>query len=124
MFFFDMPTEREREAIWNLYLPMYEFGKSDYKLNELIMVSDMWTGAEIKTCCRLSAITGESLLATAESIVPVAKMADSSLTTLRRWAAGKCRSASHPGLFNYTEPSSHKVSGVKKKKGVRRKLAT
>ena len=58
-----------------------------------------WTGAEIKACCRLSALLDVSLLEAAQNVVPVAVTASESVERLRSWASGRCLSASQPGIY-------------------------
>jgi SpoVK/Ycf46/Vps4 family AAA+-type ATPase len=98
MFFFDLPAEKEREAIWNIYLKMFEVKKHP-KMADLLKLSTDWTGAEIRSCCRLSAMLEEPLEKTAETVVPIIKIASERLTALRNWADGQCLSANEPGLF-------------------------
>ena len=58
-----------------------------------------WTGAEIRTCCRLAALLDVPLVEAAQNIVPVAVTAGESVERLRAWAAGRCLSADRPGLY-------------------------
>jgi len=122
MFFFDMPQDNEREAIWNLYLPEYYHEEGSYNIKELVLASADWTGAEIESCCRLSAILEEPLLTTAESIVPVARTADSTLDNLRQWASGKCRSVRSPGLYKPASKGPAGANSMKKRSVKRRKV--
>ena len=57
------------------------------------------TGAEIRACCRLSALLDVPLLQAAQNVVPVAVTAAESVDRLRNWASGRCLSASVPGLY-------------------------
>lgn len=98
MFFFDLPREKEREAIWSIYNKLFEIKKPPTTA-KLIEMSDQWTGAEIRTCCRLSALLEEPIEKVAETIVPIIKTAADRLDTLRTWADGRCMSSSIPGLF-------------------------
>ena len=70
----------------------------------------MWTGAEIKSCCRLAALLDVPLVQAALNVVPVAKTASESLEKLRTWASGRCLSASTPGIYSRAEPASAKPS--------------
>ena len=58
-----------------------------------------WTGAEIKSCCRLATLLDVSLEEAAQHVVPVAVTAAEQVERLRAWASGRCLSASAPGLF-------------------------
>lgn len=111
IFFFDLPTESEREAIWRVYLDM--FGYEDTAISaDMLGMSDGWTGAEIKTCCRLSAILKLPFVEAAKFVVPISKTSGTKQDDLRNWANGKCLSASYPGLFSAKEPASAKKRRV------------
>jgi hypothetical protein len=57
IFFLDLPGQEERAAIWNIYLDLFHIERPAQKPDD----TD-WTGAEIKACCRLSALLDVSLL--------------------------------------------------------------
>ena len=102
IFFVDVPTEEERMTIWQIYLHMYGHAPSrEAKVkHSLLTMSNGWTGAEIKACCRLAAIREVPLEEAASQIVPVTRTADSKLKELREWASGRCLNASAPGLYD------------------------
>ena len=58
-----------------------------------------WTGAEIKSCCRLAALLDVSLVEAAQNVVPVARTAHESVEKLRTWASGRCLAADQPGMY-------------------------
>lgn len=66
VFFVDLPTVDQRKAIWELYFEQFAIGA-----NEAIPADDGWTGAEIKSCVRLSRLLDISLLEAAKNVVPV-----------------------------------------------------
>lgn len=98
MFFFDLPSESEREAIWKIYIKMFEIQKPP-PMAKLLELSAQWTGAEIRTCCRLSAVLEQSIEDTSSTIVPIITTAPKRLAELRNWASGRCISSSEAGLF-------------------------
>ena len=106
VFFLDLPGAAERQTIWQLYRRQY-----DIPANQPIPVDTDWTGAEIKSCCRLSALLDLPLLEAATNVVPVAHTAAESLAKLREWASGRCLSADRPGLYVHqtTEGPRRKV---------------
>jgi hypothetical protein len=108
IFFLDLPTREEKDAIWTIYLDQFEI---DHKQR---MPDDAnWTGAEIKACCRLSALLDVPLNQSAQNVVPVAVTAAESVDRLRNWASGRCLSAQQPGIYQIAEPktgSRRKVS--------------
>jgi hypothetical protein len=67
-----------------------------------------WTGAEIRSCCRLAALLDVSLTEAAKHVVPVAVTAAESVEKLRSWASGRCLSASQAGIYarNSEQPAT------------------
>jgi len=110
IFFFDLPTVEERKVIWNIYLQLYGLKTDDQPHRDLLIMSDNWTGAEIRTCCRLARILDISLEEASQSVVPIYQTAESRLMSLRSWASGRCLSASKPGLFYDDEASPEDVA--------------
>ncbi|MBI3864899.1 MAG: AAA family ATPase [Planctomycetia bacterium] len=94
IFFLDLPADRERTAIWNLYLD--KFGMD---AKQPLPVDTDWTGAEIRSCCRLAKMLELSLVDAAKNVVPVARTAQESVERLRQWASGRCLSANVPGIY-------------------------
>jgi hypothetical protein len=58
-----------------------------------------WTGAEIRSCCRLAALLDLPLMAAAQNVVPVSVTAAESVNRLRDWASGRCLDADHTGIY-------------------------
>jgi hypothetical protein len=94
VFFLDLPAAAEREAIWKLYRGLFDIPSSQATPED----TD-WTGAEIKSCCRLAALLGVPLTNAAEHVVPVAVTAAEQVERLRSWASGRCLNASAPGIY-------------------------
>ena len=94
-FFLDLPGRAEKEALWRMY-------RRRYGLEELTRPprDGDWTPAEVKSCCRLSALLGVPLAEAAQHIVPVAATAGEAVERLRCWAAGRCLSADRPGIYS------------------------
>jgi SpoVK/Ycf46/Vps4 family AAA+-type ATPase len=64
LFFLDLPGEDQKAAIWSRYF--VEFGLSA----EQVRPDDAgWTGAEIKSCCRLAALLDVPLVEAASITV-------------------------------------------------------
>lgn len=101
VFFLDLPAAAERQAIWQLYRRQYDIAAS-----QPIPVDTDWTGAEIKSCCRLSALLDIPLTEAAQNVVPVARTAAESVSRLRQWASGRCLSADRPGVHVWQESTS------------------
>ena len=67
---------------------------------------DSWTGAEIKACCRLSALLDVPLKQAAQNVVPVANTAKESIENLRAWASGRCIDAQRGGIYKHSKTKS------------------
>ena len=108
LFFVDLPGPTERRLIWDMYRRQY-----DIAANQPIPNDNDFTGAEIKSCCRLSALLDISLTEAASNVVPVAQTAAEAVTKLRQWASGRCLSADRPGIYHQelvSEANRRKIS--------------
>lgn len=94
VFFVDLPDAKQRQAIWRIYLDMFGLDASQKMPSD-----EQWTGAEIKACCRLSALLDVPLIAAAQNIVPVARTSAESVDRLRQWASGRCLHADRAGIY-------------------------
>ncbi len=95
IWFFDLPTEEEREAIWNYYLNYFSIADKGYERPKDIG----WTGAEIRTCCELSSILNISLKEAATYIVPVSVSMKKQLDELYNEANGRYNATNRSGPF-------------------------
>ena len=93
VFFLDLPGTAEKQKIWELYQRHYELPE------QRLPATPGWTGAEIRSCCRLAALLDVPLSKAAEHVVPVAATAAESVQKLRSWAAGRCLDAAGGGLY-------------------------
>jgi SpoVK/Ycf46/Vps4 family AAA+-type ATPase len=94
IYFLDLPAAREKDVIWRMYLARYGLDPEQRR-----PVDREWTGAEVKSCCRLAALLDVSLIEAAQNIVPVAATAGEAVERLRNWASGRCLSADRPGIY-------------------------
>ena len=113
VFFLDLPTRREKDAIWSLC--QRKFGT----LSQAVPEDGYWTGAEIHACCRLAALLGVPLTEAAQQIVPVAVTARESVDKLRAWATGRCLSASTPGLYGLAADPTDPVAPAKRSRAIK-----
>jgi SpoVK/Ycf46/Vps4 family AAA+-type ATPase len=97
IFFLDLPSREQKDAIWRLYLSLFELDADQAKPND-----ELWTGAEVKACCRLAALLDVPLKAAAQNVVPVARTAAESVERLRTWASGRCLDADRAGIYTRT----------------------
>ena len=58
-----------------------------------------WTGAEIKSCCRLASLLDVPLIQAAQNVVPVAVTAGDKIEGLRQWAP--CHKESSPEYWGH-----------------------
>jgi len=101
VFFVDLPTAEQRLSIWSLYRRQYDIGAT-----QPIPPDEGWTGAEIKSCCRLSALLEISLTEAARNVVPVSITSAEAIEQLRDWASGRCLSADLAGVYRKPTPAS------------------
>ena len=94
IFFLDLPSRDEKAAIWDIYRSMFEID-----CDQRVPSDTDWTGAEVKACCRLSALLDVPLIQAAQNVVPVAMTASESVERLRTWAGGRCLSANQSGIY-------------------------
>jgi len=109
LFFLDLPSRGEKDAIWTLYRNQFEIEQDQKRPTD-----DQWTGAKIRACCRLAALLEVSLVEASRYIVPVAVTAAESIEKLRTWASGRCLSANQAGLYQYSQPKSGSRRNVKR----------
>jgi hypothetical protein len=94
VFFLDLPTAAEKDAIWAMYRSRFGTPAGQARPDD----TD-WTGAEVKSCCRLAALLDVPLTQAAQHVVPVAVTAAEQVDKLRAWASGRCLAASAPGVY-------------------------
>jgi hypothetical protein len=94
VYFLDLPTAPEKDLIWVQYRRLYGTPEAQARPDDT-----SWTGAEIKSCCRLAALLDVTLTQAAHHVVPVAVTAAEQVERLRSWASGRCLSASAPGVY-------------------------
>lgn len=104
VFFLDTPNVAERDQIWTMY--RREF---DIPANQSRPDDTQWTGAEIRSCCRLATLLDISLHQAAQHVVPVAATAAEAMDKLKTWASGRCLDAANPGIYSREGPQANKA---------------
>jgi SpoVK/Ycf46/Vps4 family AAA+-type ATPase len=94
VFFVDLPGRQQKDAIWQMYREKFAID-TDAKLPS----DDQWTGAEIRSCCRLAALLDVPLSQASQNVVPVAVTSGESVERLRKWASGRCLDAELGGVY-------------------------
>ena len=95
VFFLDVPNVAEKDTIWKMYRALFAIPEKYARPDDT-----SWTGAEVRSCCRLATLLDVTLHQAAEHVVPVAVTAAESMEQLRTWATGRCLSASDPGIYS------------------------
>ena len=105
IFFLDFPGREQKQAIWNLYLDLFEIDRE-----QKLPPDDNWSGAEVRACCRLAALLDVPLVQAAQNVVPVAVTAAESVDRLRAWASGRCLDADRGGIYqgNGAKPTTRR----------------
>lgn len=98
--FVDLPNEEEKSAILEYYKKHYQVEGDPGKM-------EGWSGAEIKSVCRLASIMKTSIDRSEKFIIPISKTMDKEIAHLRSWAKGR------------TIPASEvKVNGAKERRSL------
>jgi SpoVK/Ycf46/Vps4 family AAA+-type ATPase len=114
VFFVDLPGREQKDGIWSIYARHYGLDLRQPRPDD-----SQWTGAEIKSCCRLAALLDVPLVQSAQNVVPVAVTAGDKIESLRQWASGRCLSADRAGVYSRAEGvSGGRVRRVVREPGV------
>ncbi len=65
VFFVDLPGRDQKDGIWSIYQRHYGLDAKQARPDDT-----NWTGAEIKSCCRLASLLDVPLLQAAQNVVP------------------------------------------------------
>lgn len=94
IYFLDLPGAAQKGSIWSICLSLFDLDPEQPKPN-----TQDWTGAEIRSCCRLAALLDVPLTEAARNVVPVAVTAAETVGRLREWANSRCLDADRPGIY-------------------------
>lgn len=103
IFFVDLPTPQEREAILEIHLRKRGRKSEKFELDELVKVTDGFTGAEIEEAINDAMFaafdeerefTTQDIKVAVEATSPLSKFMGEKVATLRAWAKNRTRSAS------------------------------
>lgn len=100
-FFYDVPDEAGRAAIWPVYVAKNGLTASQAEVPAGFDAG--WTGAEIKRACERAALFGESVVDASRYIIPSSVSGKAAIADLRRQAQGRFLSASYAGLYEMPE---------------------
>lgn len=97
IYFMDFPSKESQQRIWDLYRDKYNIPASEEQPKDTL-----WTGAEIRSCCRLARLRDISLVEAGRSILPVHRVGRKGIDQMRKWAENRCISADYNGMFKAT----------------------
>jgi hypothetical protein len=97
VFFLDLPGRDQKDAIRAIDTRHHGLDAKQARPDD-----SNWTGAEIKSCCRLASLLDVPLVQATQNVVPVAVTAGDKIEGLRQWASGRCLSADRGGVFTGT----------------------
>ena len=86
-FFVDLPQAEEQESILKYYQKVFEVKGRPSNM-------EGWSGAEIKSVCRIAAMMGRPVNEVERFVIPVSKTMGKQIDQLRKWAEGKTIPAS------------------------------
>ncbi|WP_353208432.1 AAA family ATPase [Sphingorhabdus sp.] len=109
IFFVDLPGDEQRAAIWDIYLDQFGVDKTQERPDD-----SNWTGAEIKSCCRLASLLDVPLIEAAQNVVPVSVTSAEQIESLRNWAAGRCLAADNKGIYTRVGKAVTQKAGRRK----------
>ena len=113
VFFVDLPGREQKDAIWGIYQQHYGLDAKQARPDDT-----QWTGAEIKSCCRLAALLDVPLVQSAQNVVPVAVTAGDKIEGLRQWASGRCLSADRAGVYSRAEQVEGRARRIVREPGL------
>ena len=106
--FLDLPSRKQKDQIWRQYIELFELDPE-----QKIPKDEQFTGAEIRSCCRLAALLDVPLVQSVVNIVPVAVTANESVNALRTWASGRCLDSDVGGIYQFKPTKSRARRRVK-----------
>lgn len=106
VFFIDLPRPEDQQEIWDIYRA--EFQIEEEPPSDLVG----FTGAEIKTCCRLAALMDCSLLEASRYVVPITQSAAELIKTSREWATNRCLCA-YTGQIYSARQATLPLAGIR-----------
>jgi hypothetical protein len=108
IWFFDLPSAQERDAIWKIWLKKYP------EVKDVRPADEGWTGAEIRTAVQTADDLGCTPKEAAQWIVPVCKMSAEVIEGLRKQASNRYLSANYAGPYQYSVGPTQAVSTGRK----------
>ena len=98
IFFVDLPTDGEREAIWNIHLSLRKQNSTTFDLRKIVSASDGFSGSEIEQAVvtalyralhQKTSLTTDLLIEELTRTIPLSVTRREDIDTLRRMAEGR-----------------------------------
>jgi SpoVK/Ycf46/Vps4 family AAA+-type ATPase len=105
LFFVDLPSQEEREAIWRIQISKYARSHEKFDVAQLAKATEGLTGSEIEQLfidalheafCRRDEPTDLSIAMLVTDVVPLSRLMSEQIDALRKWAKGRARLATKP----------------------------
>lgn len=105
LFFVDLPTPEERQAIWALQIARHGRDPREFDIPALAKATETFTGAEIETAFveamyhafeRTAEPTDLDIAQVLTDFTPLARLMAEPIAPLRQWAKGRARPATSP----------------------------
>ena len=109
--FFDIPTQPEKEIIWEIY-------KKQYRLSGPCPDDQDWTGADIRNCCHNAHLMRIPLKETLNYFAPIGVSRKEQIKALRVACSGQFVSAAKPGVYIYDD-GTHSETSPKAERKIR-----
>jgi hypothetical protein len=107
--FFDLPTQVEREAVWRMYIKNLGLDP-----NQAHPLDDGWTQAEIAVCCLNAWQMNVSLKTAGMSMTPIVESDPGAIEKLRKTAHKRFINAAEPGKYIYSKINAIDLSEAEK----------
>lgn len=115
VFFVDLPSSREREAIFRIHLKKRQLNPEDFNIDELVRITPGFSGSEIEQLV-ISAVrdayyegreaSTQDILRNIKATIPLSAMMREKIEGLRSWAKTNARPASTPEEVVEVRPAS------------------
>ena len=120
-FFMDLPSRHQKDVIWDIYTKVFKLDPKQARPKDT-----GWTGAEIKSCCKIANRFRAPLVEVAPYVIPVFKTWREKITALRHWAAERCIDAETgevyvPKTVKKEEPEEQPMIGERSSRKVTRR---
>jgi hypothetical protein len=96
--FFDLPDEEEKDTIWKINRERFGIDPECAR-----PADDLWTGSDIRDCCKAAYRRRKTLAQVASQIIPIARQEPRRIESLRKMANKRFLSASYEGPYIYKD---------------------